>query len=364
MRSLLMWPRRHGSRLGGWLLLVVPGLVMAQPPEIIPPELRGAVQPQAAVAPNGKVYVTFGRGSSVYCSVSTNGGGAFLRPVEVASLPKLALGMRRGPRIVASNNQITISAISHDDGNLYSCTSENGGVSWSKGARINSVTNSAREGLHAMAGDGNGIVYTVWLDLRNKGTQLWGARSDDRGRTWARDVMIYQSPDGHICECCHPSVQVCSDGAVRVMWPNWLGGSRDMYTASSTDGGKTFGTAEKLGGGTWPLGGCPMDGGSLSWPYSTWRRGANVYHSGGGSGEHLLGKGTHPVVGVGKEGAYFVWQIGSQLMLKKGVAVQPVVFAEGATYPAMAVASAQQPPVLVWESLTNGVKTILAEVVR
>src|SRR3954469_4122280 len=94
-------------------LVLAPILGAAQPVEVLPPELRGAIQPQVAVAPNGNIYVTFGKGTSVYCAVSTNGGKAFLQPVEVARLPKLALGMRRGPRITASNRQITISAVSH-----------------------------------------------------------------------------------------------------------------------------------------------------------------------------------------------------------------------------------------------------------
>src|SRR3954452_18357766 len=134
--------------------------------------------------------------------------------------------MRRGPRIVASNRQVTISAVSHAEGNLYAWTSGDAGLTWTKAVRINSATNSAREGLHAMAGDGRGNVYTAWLDLRNTGTELWGARSQDGGNTWSSDVMIYHSPDGHICECCHPSVDVAASGMVRVMWRNWLEGSR------------------------------------------------------------------------------------------------------------------------------------------
>src|SRR5207253_1724526 len=140
------------------------------------------------------------------------------------------------------------------------------------GTRINSVTNSAREALHAMAGNQHGDVWVAWLDLRSGKTELWGASSHDSGKSWNDDVLIYRSPDGHICECCHPSVQVERNGTVQVMWRNWLGGARDMYVTQSTDGGRTFKTAEKIGSGTWLLNACPMDGGSISGPYFLWRR--------------------------------------------------------------------------------------------
>src|SRR5262249_23597727 len=138
------------------LFLAWPLYLKATPIEVIPPALHGAIQPQVAVAPNQKIYVAFGRGDRIYCATSVDDARTFLPPQEVAQLPKLALGMRRGPRIVASDKQITISAISHEDGNLYAWTSADADKTWSHGTRINSVTNAAREGLHGMAGDTRG----------------------------------------------------------------------------------------------------------------------------------------------------------------------------------------------------------------
>ena len=55
-----------------------------------------------------------------------------------------------------------------------------------------------------------------------------------------------------------------ASGRILVMWRNALAGSRDLYWASSTDGGKTFSAGKKLGIGTWLLSACPMDGGDLT----------------------------------------------------------------------------------------------------
>jgi hypothetical protein len=82
----------------------------------------------------------------------------------------------------------------------------------------------------------------------DKGTTLFGARSRDGGKTWSKNVLIYESPEGTICQCCHPSVAIGAGREILVMWRNWLNGARDMYLARSKDG-VTFTKAEKLGVG-------------------------------------------------------------------------------------------------------------------
>src|SRR5688572_22711696 len=101
------------------------------PVEIVPTALRGAQQPQAAMTSSGVVHVSFGRDGTIYCATSTNGGRSFLEPVSVGSLTKLAIGMRRGPRIVANDESVVISAISHADGNLVTWQSKDRGATWS-----------------------------------------------------------------------------------------------------------------------------------------------------------------------------------------------------------------------------------------
>lgn len=135
-----------------------------------------------------------------------------------------------------------------------------------------------------------------------------------------------------------------------------------MYETTSTDGGRTFAPAEKLGVGTWPLNGCPMDGGGLAGSYAVWRREDSVYYSADRPGEHLLARGKQPVVGLGRAGPYFVWQDGLRLMVNKGILVNPAILAEGGTSPVITDATKDRGPIVFWESATNGVQTILARV--
>jgi hypothetical protein len=226
--------------------------------------------------------------------------------------------MRRGPRIAVAGRALVVTAVygregKGRDGDILAWRSIDGGKTWSGPSRVNDVAGSAREGLHAMAGGPAGQLACAWLDLRQKGTRIYGSTSKDGGKTWAANTLVYESPDGTVCQCCHPSVAFGQDGSWVVMWRNALGGARDMYVARSTVGG-SFGPAGKLGSGTWPLDACPMDGGGLAvgsgGAISTaWRRARRVYACDAGRPEVDLGPGEQPWAASGADGVYLVWLV-------------------------------------------------------
>ena len=344
--------------------ILAPAFLAAAPVEIFPPELRGAVQPQVAVAPSGRIHVVFGKDNAVFHTTSLD-GRAFSAPVKIGELEKLALKMRRGPRVTATDKLVLVTAISHADGNVHAWTSADTGKTWKETAPLNTVPKSAREGLQALAGDGRGIVAAVWLDMRGKGTEPWSRVSRDGGATWADEVSIYQSPDGHICECCVPTVAISPTGEIAAMWRNWLGGSRDMWLAVSRDGGKTFSGAQKLGSGTWKLNGCPMDGGAVAFagdgqPLAVWRREKTIFASATPELEDRLSdSGLQPVIQAGSRGVVTVWEERGGLMLKRDQAAPTQLSANG-----RAAAMATTPDgstVVAWETSDGA---IMADVVR
>ena len=332
----------------------------AAPVRVVSEAAPPAVQPQIAVAPDGAIHMVFGRGSGVYHTRSAD-GRTFSPAVKVGELEKLALGMRRGPRISATDKVVAVTAISHADGMLHAWISADGGATWDAGSPINSAPNSAREGMHAMAGDGRGTVVVTWLDLRNKGMELWSRVSRDGGLTWRPEVRVYASPDGHICECCQPSVGIGPRGEIAAMWRNWLGGSRDLYLATSRDG-RTFSPAQKLGTGTWKLNGCPMDGGSLAFApggnwLAVWRRERAIFATEATLPESQLApNAVQPVVGFAGTTRLKLWEANGALMLQRG-AETPVRFAESAA--SAAIVGEREAAAVVWESGEGEVKTLL-----
>jgi hypothetical protein len=292
-------------------------------------------QPQLAAA-NGTTALVFGSGDGIWLARSSNEGRSFSAPVKVAGLPKLMLGRHRGPRVVIAGNAIVVSAVASDYGDLYAWRSTDGGRTWSKPATVNDEPKAAREGLHAMAADAEGRIAAAWLDLRAKGTRLYGAFSGDAGNTWSKNVLLYESPDGAICECCAPSLVSLGGGEFAVMWRNALGGSRDLYTLRLRDG-KPASAAGKVGTGTWKLDACPMDGGGIAVRNgqisSAWRRERDVFIAEAGKPEIKVGTGQDVAFAANNQGLYAVWSTPAGIELHVPNAMKPTHLSSAGAFP-------------------------------
>jgi hypothetical protein len=359
------------------LLAHLAGLAYAVETVPVVPEAAfpNARQPQVAVAPSGKVFVVYGAGDTIYCAVSPDGGKSYDAPIRVGQAGNLALGMRRGPRVAATEKAVVVTAICGPigkgrDGDVLAWRSADDGKSWQGPVAVNRVSGSAREGLHHLAAGPDGSVYCVWLDLRANKMQVYGARASDGGATWQAEKLIYASPDGSVCECCQPSVAYDPRGGVHVLWRNQLAGARDMYLASSVDGGRSFGPARKLGQGTWPLEACPMDGGGLAvnadgGVETVWRREKEVFRCTAGRAEVSLGRGEQGWAASGTSGVYLVWIVGRPGTLQALLpgSDQPVRLADRAWDPVVAgPVNGRGPIVAAWEEGRSGSIRIRAAV--
>ena len=321
-------------------------------------------QPQACVSSDGVVHVTFGVGDQIYyCNIE--GEKCSVRQAAFR-IPNLSLGLRRGPRIAQTGTAIVVTAIGGaigkgKDGDIMTYRSLDNGKSWLGPVNVNDVAASAREGLHAMTSSENGTLWCVWLDLREKGTQLFASKSVDHGATWSKNVMVYRSPDGSVCECCHPSI-VASKDSLHVLFRNSLKGNRDMYLVSSQDGGETFSDAVRLGQSKWQLNACPMDGGMLAIDKdqklsTVWRRNRSILTTAARpDSEAMLGVGDQPWVANSDDGFFFVWTTkrdGDLLLVKPGSADSDRI-AGSASFPIVVSASQGAPSAYVfWESRSD-----------
>lgn len=334
-------------------------------------------QPQVAVDAQGSIHVVYGIGNLARYCRSDDGGKSFSNPVDLPSANAISLGMRRGPRIAVSDKSICVTVIGGKqgkgrDGDLLAMRSSDRGKTWTNPAQVNDAADSAREGLHSMSAGPNGEMCCVWLDLRNGHTEVMASVSTDGGGTWSRNALVYKSPDGSVCECCHPCVAIDSLGRIHVQWRNSVGGARDIYVASSTDGGKKFGGATKLGTGTWSLNACPMDGGAIAVGAdgriaSTWRRDQMVFLSlDGEREERRLGVGEQPWIAATDAGPYVVWlkKRGDVALLLKPGSKSPLELAAHAADPVIAAGPNGRGPVVVaWELRDGNNYTVQCQVV-
>jgi hypothetical protein len=311
-----------------------------------------AREPQ--IAANGStIALTFGAGNGVYFSASHDSGKTFSQPVRVAESAILPLSRHRGPRIAFAAGAIVITAVTGrkpaeglhahglpSDGDLLVWRSVDGGKRWSKGIVVNDVPGAPTEGLHSLAADARGNLFAAWLDKRGgQGVKLYGARSTDGGLSWSKNVAIYASPEGTICECCHPSAAFTSDGQILVMWRNWLGGARDMYLTRSRDGA-TFTKPEKLGTGSWRLNACPMDGGGLviaqDRVVTAWRRDQEIFLASPGEKEVSVGKGGDVAIAASQNGFYAVWSAPTGVRAITPGSRESIELAPKGTFPSIA----------------------------
>lgn len=237
-------------------------------------------QPNAAIDIKGIIRVTFGKGEQIYCMSSTNNGVSFSAPVLVGKLPGMHLGHTRGPQIASSKNYSMITAMDQA-GNIHAYLLNHQTGGWKNSVNTNDINGSAPEGLMGLTADKEDNFYAVWLDTRlAQKNNIYLSKVNGNGK-WSKNKLVYQSPEGHVCECCKPNIAF-NAGKLVITFRNWLMGSRDIYYSASVDKGSTFAPPKKAGNGTWKLNACPMDGGGLSVSdkglvSSAWQRNGEVF---------------------------------------------------------------------------------------
>ncbi|MCK0177682.1 glycoside hydrolase [Flavobacteriaceae bacterium S0862] len=154
--------------------------------------------------------------------------------------------------------------------------------------------------------------------LRPQG-KIYVSFSKDEGKTWSKSELVYQSPDGSVCECCKPSITSDKEGNIVIMFRNNIDGSRDLHYTKSNDNGISFSIPQKLGSGTWKIDGCPMDGGGLTsfgnkGIMSTWQREGNIYTANTDLSEQLIGNGREPSISGNYDNYSVVYTNGYDVM--------------------------------------------------
>lgn len=289
-------------------------------------------QPQVAKDAAGMLRLVYGRTDSIFCTTSGDAGKTFSKPILVGIVPDMHLGMARGPQLASSVSYSLVTAIDKKGDIHYFTLNHRTRQGWKAMGFLNDQRASAPEGLMNIASDMQDHFYAVWLDTRiGKNNNIYFSSLAPRSNKWSRNRLVYQSPDGHVCECCRPSIAV--DGSrVAIMFRNWLMGSRDLYLVRSENRGVTFDAAQKLGTGTWKLNACPMDGGGLTFNTdhsisTVWKRQGTVYYAKPGSNELELGTGRdcsissisgHNIVSFSENGNLKIKNVGTNKVTDVG----------------------------------------------
>jgi hypothetical protein len=312
-------------------MVVVTGVLAADAQEPVAKILvaKSGYAPGLCVLPNGRVYLIY-KGSQqpgalprdsngLYFMTAPRVAAPFEAPVKIAEFKALITNMRRGPRVAVSGKTILVTGIEREGFGIQSFRSEDGGQTWAGSVRVNSPESKNGEGFYDIGAGRAGSFHVVWIDERvPREAHLWQATSRDEGRTWT-EKNAYPPGKGSVCECCWPCLAADNEGTLYLLFRNnlqdqMLGNIRDMHVISSADDGNSWQQeSRKLGQQSWVINGCPVQGGALTFladgkPAAIWARESEILSSGISSDEKRVGKGKHPSIAAGPDGAYAVWE--------------------------------------------------------
>jgi hypothetical protein len=165
---------------------------------------------------------------------------------------------------------------------LYLSASRDQGRTFGPPVKVNDDPRPAVHGMHALAIASDGLVYMAWLDERNvtplpmKDMKMEG-RTSGRHMESNREVFLASSSDGgrtfsanrrvagNACPCCKVALALNREGRLYLSWRQVLPGDfRHIAVAASPDQGKTFTTPVIVSDDQWVLAGCPVSGATLS----------------------------------------------------------------------------------------------------
>lgn len=230
---------------------------------------RVAAAPRLAVAAqydeSGRLWLARVVGQQIFVSHSTEGSKAFSEPLAVNREPELitADGESR-PQIAVVGQRVYVAwtqVLPQQPyaGHVRFAFSEDGGRSFGEAVTINDDAQPVSHRFHALFANAREVVL-AWVDERNRdpgyrGAAIYTARSTDGGRSFAANQKLAD----HSCECCRLGMAADSDGSPVVFWRHIFDKkARDFALARL---GEPLRRASEDG---WEIDACPHHGGALA----------------------------------------------------------------------------------------------------
>ncbi len=231
---------------------------------------RVAAAPRLAVAAQfddaGRLWLARVVGQQIVVSYLGVGSKSFSEPVAVNRTPELisADGESRpqiavvGPRVYVAWTQALPQPYA---GHVRFAFSEDGGKTFSDAATINNDEQLVSHRFHTLSAQG-GAVTLAWvderdhgLDTRYRGAAIYTARSTDGGRTFAPNQKLAD----HSCECCRLGMASDTDGTPVVLWRQIFDKNTRDFALARVDE-----APRRISEDGWNIDACPHHGGALA----------------------------------------------------------------------------------------------------
>lgn len=262
-------------------------------PVRVSPEGADAAEPAVATGPDGAAYVAWvehrAKGEAdLWLARVDDEGKAVGSPSRVNAEEGRATAWHGDPPTlaVACDGTLYVGWTARVEGVRHATTinvstSRDGGRTFGPPVKVNDDAKPNGHGMHSLAVSTDGRVCVAWLDERNvappppppAGNQTGGkhahaepnrelffASSTDGGRTFSANRSVARE----VCPCCKTSLAVAADGRVYVGWRQVLAGEfRHVAVASTNDGGESFTEPVVVSDDRWMINACPVAGPAL-----------------------------------------------------------------------------------------------------
>ncbi len=217
-------------------------------PANITPHDGAAFSPRIALDSGEGLHLVWGDalepGRRVVYIRSTDQGLTFSDPLILSGAsttafdPEIAVDPQDGVNVVWEDADSGVNAVMF-------ARSTDGGASFSEPKRLSSGEGRADEAQ--IAADSSGRLNVVWVDESSGSSQAYYSRSTDQGETFSEPINASNMPDGNIHK---PVVVVFNDNVYLVYQDGDLfgedNGDRQVFLATSDDGGLTFGASRQV----------------------------------------------------------------------------------------------------------------------
>jgi hypothetical protein len=251
---------------------------------------KDAAEPALAAAPDGTIYVAWvEHGTKMAADVMLKSldqqGDSQSEPVRVNPKGGEASAWRGDPPTLAVAPDGTIYVVwtgrpsaEARATDIFLSASRDKGRTFDAPVKVNDDKSGADHGMHSLAVDSQGRVFVAWLDERNVKMEMPGengkmekhemeanrdlflASSADGGRTFSQNRLVAREA----CPCCKTALTVGADGRVYAAWRQVLPGNyRHIAVSSSSDAGQTFSEPVIASDDKWMIMGCPVSGPAL-----------------------------------------------------------------------------------------------------
>lgn len=226
--------------------------------------------PRLAVAARfdeqGRLWLARVVGGQLLVSHSTDDGASFSEPVAVNRQPELiAADGEARPQLAVVGHHIYVSWTQSLPqpfaGHIRFAVSTDGGTSFAEPLTVNDDQRPITHRFNALLADAGGVTV-AWIDKRDgtgdpayRGAAIYTARSTDGGRSFAANRKLAD----HSCECCRLAIAADHDGMPVVLWRHIFGQNIRDFALARLDQ-----PLRRVAEDGWAIDACPHHGGALA----------------------------------------------------------------------------------------------------